>query len=184
MKIPYRFIITMALISILMGCSSSPAMKTVAYVDIDRFMGDWYVIANIPTFIEKNAFNAVENYRLNDDGTVATTFTFREGGFDGELKTYKPTGYIQNTETNAQWGMQFIWPIKSDYKIVYLDSNYQNTIIGRQARDYVWIMSRNPHISDEAFNRLRDYVAALGYDISELQKVPQRWKPSSTGEAS
>ena len=34
-------------------------LKTVDYVDLERFMGDWYVIANIPTFIEKGAVNAV-----------------------------------------------------------------------------------------------------------------------------
>ena len=28
-------------------------------------MGDWYVIASIPTFIEKEAYNAVESYRLD-----------------------------------------------------------------------------------------------------------------------
>ena len=42
-------------------------MQTVSYVDLDRFMGDWYVIANIPTFLEKGAHNAVERYDLNDD---------------------------------------------------------------------------------------------------------------------
>ena len=51
-------------------------MKTVDYVDIERFMGDWYVIANIPTFIEKEATNAIESYRLDKDGNIATTFTF------------------------------------------------------------------------------------------------------------
>ena len=39
-------------------------MKTVDYVDIERFMGDWYVIANIPTFIEKGATNAIEYINL------------------------------------------------------------------------------------------------------------------------
>jgi apolipoprotein D and lipocalin family protein len=33
-------------------------------VDLERFMGDWYVIANIPTFIEKGAHNAVEGYQM------------------------------------------------------------------------------------------------------------------------
>ena len=46
-----------------------------APVDVDRFMGDWYVIANIPTFAEKGAHNAVESYRLDADGTIATTTT-------------------------------------------------------------------------------------------------------------
>jgi len=51
-------------------------MKTVEYVDIDKFMGDWYVIANIPTFIEKEASNAIESYKLDKEGNIATTFTF------------------------------------------------------------------------------------------------------------
>ncbi len=32
-------------------------------------MGSWYVIANIPNFLEKGAHNAVETYELDDDGT-------------------------------------------------------------------------------------------------------------------
>ncbi|MGB5735066.1 MAG: lipocalin family protein, partial [Thiohalocapsa sp.] len=50
-------------------------MDTVAKVDLERFMGDWYVVANIPTFVEKGAHNPVESYALNPDGTIATTFT-------------------------------------------------------------------------------------------------------------
>ena len=52
-------------------------MKTVDYVDLEKFMGDWYVIANIPTFIEKGAVNAIESYQLDSNGRVKTTFTFR-----------------------------------------------------------------------------------------------------------
>ena len=57
-------------------------IHTVEKVDLNRFMGDWYVIANIPTFIEKDAYNAIETYRLEDDGTVATTFRFNTGSMD------------------------------------------------------------------------------------------------------
>ena len=60
-----------------------PRYAAVDHVDLQRFMGDWYVIANIPTFIERDAHNAVESYRLADDGRVLTTFTFRRGRFDG-----------------------------------------------------------------------------------------------------
>ena len=45
----------------LSACSTSTPLKTVPRVDLDRFMGDWYVIANIPTFIERDAHNAVES---------------------------------------------------------------------------------------------------------------------------
>ena len=47
-------------------------METVPFVDIKRFMGDWFVIANIPTFIEKDATNAIESYKLNKKGEIET----------------------------------------------------------------------------------------------------------------
>ena len=93
-------------------------MKTVTYVDIDRFMGDWYVIANIPTFIEKGATNAIESYKLGPSGTIETTFTFFKNSPDGDKKTYRPTGFIKNKETNAEWRMQFLWPFKRPFLIL------------------------------------------------------------------
>lgn len=159
---------------LLAGCNSHRPMATVDYVDLQRFMGDWYVIANIPTFVEKGAHNPVESYHLDTDGTIATTFTYNADAFDGEKKTYRPRGFVRNTETNAEWGMQFIWPIKADYRIVYLDGDYQHTIIGRQQRDYVWIMARTPHIPDQVYLELEAFVASLGYDPGLLEKPPHQ----------
>lgn len=162
--------------TILGGCAAKgPEMKTVDHVDIDRFMGPWYVIANIPTFLEKGAHNAVETYTLNSDGTIATNFTFRKDGFDGKLKEYNPKGFILDDESNALWGMRFVWPIKADYRIVYLDEDYSHTVIGRQSRDFVWIMARTPTISDQDYDKLVAFVASIGYDTSKLERVPQRW---------
>jgi apolipoprotein D and lipocalin family protein len=162
----------------LAGCQTlpRPPIKTVEYVDLERFMGDWYVIANIPTFLEQDAHNAVESYRLNHDGSIATTFTFRDGGFDGDIKRYHPTGFVRDTRSNAVWGMQFIWPIKADYRVIYLNDDYTQTVIGREKRDYVWIMARTPAIPDEDYARIVRLLAEEGYDISQLQRVPQRWQ--------
>ena len=49
------------LTAIVAGCASTqPAITPVASVDLPRFMGDWYVIAQIPTYIERKAFDSVE----------------------------------------------------------------------------------------------------------------------------
>ena len=162
-------------IALLAGCSSSPTIPTAKYVDLDRFMGDWYVIANIPTRWEVGAHNAVESYRRDPDGSIATTFTFREGSFDGEEKVMRPRGFVRDTTTNSVWGMQFVWPIKAEYLIAYVDPAYTETIIARSALDYVWIMARTPTLTDEQYAALERRVADLGYDMSKLQKVPQRW---------
>ena len=145
-------------------------MPVVDYVDLERFMGDWYVIATIPTFLEKDAFNPVETYQMSSDGSIATTFTFNKGGLNGPEKIYQPRGFIEDKRTNAIWGMQFIWPIRADYRIVYLDDDYQQTIIGRNNRDYVWIMARTPTISQEDYSNLVTLVGTLGYDLDALRK--------------
>ncbi len=166
------------------GCASQrPPMDTVDYVDLDRFMGKWYVIANIPTPLEKGAHNAVEIYERNEDGTIATTFRFREDSFDGELKEYTPTGFVRDDESNALWGMRFIWPFKADYRVVYLDEDYSQTIIGRRKRDFLWIMARTPSIPEEDYRQLVEFSASIGYDTSKIQRVPQRWPGRDNGES-
>lgn len=163
---------------LLVGCSSVKPLATVDSVDLERFMGDWYVIAHIPTFIEDEAYNAIERYDLNDDGTVATTFTFNNGGFDGEAKRYEPKGFPDASTNNAVWGMRFVWPIKADFRIAYLDEDYSVTIIGRNKRDYVWLMAREPELSDARYAELVEAIKGMGYDTSALRKVPQQWGDS------
>jgi len=158
------------------GGSPREPIKTVEYVDLERFMGDWYVIASIPTFIEKGAHNAVEGYRIDEDGSIATTFTFRKDGFDGELKTYTPRGFVEDRQSNAVWGMRFVWPIKADYRILWLDDPYSQTVIGRNQRDYVWIMARQPTIPEADYRKIVEFLAVQGYDTARIQKVPQRWE--------
>ena len=171
-----RLLAIAALVSLLGACATErPELETVDFVDLDRFMGDWYVIANIPTFIEKGAHNAIETYAMNDDGTVDTRFTFYRDSFDGKYKEYNPRGFIQDTETNALWGMRFIWPFKADYRIIYLNDDYTQTIIGRQKRDFVWIMAREPQIPEEDYQELIRFLESVGYDINDVQLVPQQW---------
>jgi len=169
--------------ALLCSCAGSrlPPTETVPQVELSRFMGDWFVIACIPTFIEKNAYNAIESYRLAEDGTVATTFTFRDGSFEGELKRYTPRGFIVDKSSNAVWGMQFIWPIKAEYRISYLDPAYSQTVITRTARDYVWVMARTPSIPDADFARLVELIDKLGYATANLRKVPQYWPQTGYG---
>ena len=160
----------------MVGCASmsQPPIHTVDHVDIDRYMGSWYVIASIPTFFEKNAYNAVESYARNPDGTIKTTFTYHKGSFDGPVKTMKPTGFIRDP-SNAAWGMRILWPFKSEYLIAYLNADYSETIIARSSRDHVWIMSKKPRISDGDYQRLLQRAGAMGYDTAKIQRVPQQW---------
>ena len=133
-------------------------------VDLDRFMGDWYVIGfipiTIPFFSEAGAHNGVESYRLTEKGVIETTYTFRDGDFDGPERRFTPKGWVHDEETNAEWRMQIVWPFKAAYLIVYLDDDYQKTIIGVPDRKHVWIMSRDPELSETTTRRC--WIASQG----------------------
>lgn len=169
----HQIVAALSLLGIL-GCGSAPTIPTVEALDLKRFMGDWYVIANIPTVFEKNAFNAIESYRLDSDGSVETTFRFNKGGFDGPEKIYHSRAFVVDKDSNAHWGMQFVWPFKAEYRVVFLSEDYSRTIIGRSKRDYVWIMAREPSIPDADYAKLLDLLKSYGYDTRLVQKVPQQ----------
>jgi len=174
---PATRVLPLLLLAGLAGCAG-PGQKPISVVervDLGRFMGDWYVVANIPTFLERDAYNAVESYRLESADRVATTFTFRKGGFDGPRKSYRATGFVLDRDSNAVWGMQFLWPFRADYRIIHLDEGYRLTIIGRQQRDYAWVMSRTPDLTAADWLRVVGKLRAQGYDTAALQRVPQRW---------
>jgi apolipoprotein D and lipocalin family protein len=183
---PLAALLMIALTATLSACGVSPEKVTVPVVekvDLQRFMGPWYVIGVIPTFIEKDIYNAIETYELAPDGTIKTTFTFNQGAFDGEAKVMNPKGFVIPGTNNAIWGMQFIWPIKAEYVISHVDADYTETIIARSARDYVWIMARTPTIDDARYAALVKKVADMGYDLSKLVKVPQTPAPAVAAAA-
>lgn len=162
----------------LAGCATAPSkelppLALASQVDLARFMGDWYVIANIPTFLEKGAHNAKDHYELAADGTISTTFTFNADAPTGPQKHYESRGYVLDTASNAVWGQQYVWPFKADYRISYLSDDYGIAVIAREKRDYVWIMARTPSIPEMEFNRLVAFVGAQGYDPTKLEHVPQ-----------
>lgn len=155
------------------GCAEAP-IPAVAHVDLERFMGRWYVLASIPTFLERGAHNAVETYRRAADGTIDTTFEFRRDAFDGEPALYRPRGFV-SAESPATWGMQFVWPIRAEYRIVYLAPDYSQTVIGRTKRDYVWLLGRTPDLAAGDYERFLSFIRELGYDATHVERIPHRW---------
>ena len=160
--------------ALLSACASTPpTIPPVASVDMPRFMGDWYVIAQIPTYIERKAYDSVESYRLDADGTIRTTFRYRNGSADAPMKTMEPVGRVVPGTNNAVWEMQFVWPIQAEYVIVDLAPDYSRTIVGRSKRDYVWLMSRQPSLPAPELAAAIQKIRELGYDTTKLRMVPQ-----------
>ncbi len=149
-------------------------LQTVSHVDIPRYMGDWYVIANIPYFAEKDCVDSIESYALRPDGKIDNWFTCRKKSFDAPMKR-KATAIatIEDKTTNATWSVRFFKIISVKYLIVDLDPDYQWVAVAHPSRRYGWVMSRSKQLSEQTYQDILAKLRSEGYDTTKFQKVPQ-----------
>ncbi len=172
MKIIIILLIFIAMITV--SCREE-SMETVKQVDIERFMGDWYVVGVIPNFIEKHAMNGIESYRLLDDNEVKIDYRFTDKR-TGEVKHMEPKAWIYDQESKAEWRVQFFWPVKFPYLIIDLAEDYSYTAIGVPNRKFVWIMSRESELEEDVYNGILERLKLVGYDPDKIIKMEQIWE--------
>lgn len=158
-------------------------LRTVPHVDLPRYMGDWYVIANIPYFAEKNCFDSIESYALRADGNIDNWFTCRKKSFDAPLERQaNALAKVTDKRSNAVWSVRFFKIISVKYLILDLDPEYQWVVVGHPSRRYGWIMARSKTLSEPAYQELLRRLTDQGYDADKFEKVPQRPLTVLTGE--
>ncbi|MGQ0700858.1 MAG: lipocalin family protein [Panacagrimonas sp.] len=152
-------------------------------VDLQRYAGDWYLIAHIPTSRDVEAHNAQENYAIRPDGSVGITYRNRLGGFDGKHKLMTPTAYVIENSNNALWGVRFgwYWPFVYEYRIAHVEPDYSVVVVARSKRDFVWLFSRTPQMDDTELARYAGLMKGWGYDVATLMRVPQQWPNPADG---
>ncbi|MBB6184766.1 lipocalin family protein [Oleiagrimonas soli] len=158
----------------LAGCASQPAQmpKTVSHVDLDRYMGTWHVIANIPNFLEKGKVATADEYHRRKDGDIAITYHFRKG-FDRAPDAWHGKGWLPDPKDAAHWKVRIIWPFVSDYLILALDPQYRYVMVGVPDRDLLWIMARDTTMPDDVYQQYVDQARAQGFPVDQLKRVPQ-----------
>jgi apolipoprotein D and lipocalin family protein len=170
----FRKIAILGLVWTLQACQSTPAFwDTVSEVQLDRFLGKWFVIASRPTMFEKNAFNAIENYSLNPStGKIDVEFLYNKGALDGPLKSMPQTAYVSDLKTNAHWkiGIWFL-PFDLDYLIIALDPDYQWTVVGVPNQKYIWVMARDANMSEAKLEEILSLVRLKGYNTKDIQRI-------------
>ena len=161
----------------LAGCTSMPnqlPLRTVDHVNLSQFMGDWYVIGTIPWFVEKNNVGTMDIYKLRPDGKIDIRYAFHKKSLEAPRQEMKATATVVNTKTNAEWAVQFLWPFKAPFLVIDLSPDYRHTTIGYPDRSLIWIMSREPVMSEKDYTAALESARSQGYDISRIVKVPQK----------
>jgi apolipoprotein D and lipocalin family protein len=158
---------------LLSSCARVP-LQTVPQLDLPRFMGDWYVYAHIPYWLERGKVGTLDRYALRPDGRIQNSFIFRRESLDAPLEEWKGVAWVHDKRSNAEWRVQFVWPLRVPYLIIDLDPDYQWSVIGYPNRKLAWVLSRKPVLDEPTYRGILERMAQQGYDTRLLVKVPQR----------
>ena len=164
-----KFIFTILLIKFSL-LYSHPVVED---LNLERFMGRWYVIALIPNWIEENSTNSFDDYILNKDGTIDITYTTIK---NNKTKTIKQKATVVDKNIPARWEVQFIKPwvpfYKAPYEVILLDDNYDYMVVGYPNNQFGWIMSREKKLDDIIYNEILGRLSLnFGYDSNNFKKV-------------
>ena len=165
-------------VAMLGGCATHPPLRQAKNVDLDRFMGNWNVIANVPYIFENGKVATADEYQRTKDG-IKITFHFQKG-FNQPKKAYHGKAWLPDPNDTSLWKVQMLWPFTSDYTIVDLASDYSAVLIGLPSRKLMWIMARDPTLPEAQYQRLLAVAKSQGFPVDKVRKVPQQ--PDQVGK--
>lgn len=147
--------------------------STIREFDLNRYLGTWYEIARFPHSFEKDLIGVTATYSIDNKGNIKVLNQGYKKSFHGEQKA--AYGKAKTTETPGKLKVAFFLFFYAEYNILELDSlNYQWALIGSKTPNYLWILSRKPHIDKGIYDELTSKAQARGYEISKLLLVPQK----------
>ncbi len=154
-------------------------LQTVSSVDLNRYAGKWFEIARYPNkFQKKCVANTTATYTFKTDGTVEVfnECLVKNGTLDGARGQAKVVEGSSNAKLEVRFApkfMSFLSATWGDYWIVDLDNDYKYAAVGDPKREYLWILSRTPQMSDANYQDILRRVEKLGFNPAKLEKTPQ-----------
>ena len=108
------------------------------------------------------------------DGTIGVRNRCRTA--DGSWKQVFGTATPQKPgSTDAFWVRFDNWPtrllpdlVRGDYRVLYVDPDYQMALVGNSDRDYLWILARQTSLPEATLRRLLAEANRNGYDTSDM----------------
>ncbi len=155
------------------------ALAPVASLDVARYMGTWFEIAKYPNWFQKKCLSDTRaDYQLQAAGTVQVTNRCRKesGDMDQAIGEARQIGPATSPKLQVRFApawlslLPFVW---GDYWVIDLDAAYQLVAVSEPKREYLWVLSRTPTVSAEAYQALLLRLKAQGFDLERLERTRQ-----------
>jgi apolipoprotein D and lipocalin family protein len=150
-------------------------------VDLNRYAGKWYEVARFPNkFQDQCAGDVVAQYSLRADGRIDVVNQCRKA--DGTLERAQGVARKAGSGRNnavlqvrfAPAILSFLPMVWGDYCIIGLGPDYSWAVVGVPRRDYLWILSRTPRLSEAAYGQALEIAAGNGFDVSRVVRTEQK----------
>ena len=164
----------------LAGCATTterlrlPPLQAVSRVDLTRYLGTWYEIANFPQSFQRGCTATTATYRLLADGDVEVLNRCRQVTVDGEEQASLGRARVVDKASGAKLEVSFFRPFWVDYWVIERADDYSYAVVGHPSRDYLWILSRTPTMDDAVYAGIVARLAGVGYQTARLVRTPQR----------
>ncbi|MBQ5639665.1 MAG: lipocalin family protein [Bacteroidales bacterium] len=142
--------------------------STVKTLDLSSYLGTWYELARFDHTFERGMQEVMAFYELRDDGKIDV---INSGIKNGKYKV--AYGKAKLTDETGVLRVSFFGPFYSDYRVLMLDEDYEYALVGGKNDKYLWILSRNPELEDEDYDKILTEASRRGYDISRLIWIDQ-----------
>jgi lipocalin len=165
------FMLLVLLIAVFTGCRSSRQpvdLTPLDNVDLPRYIGQWYEIARFDHWFERGMTHTKASYTMREDGDIQVVNT---GLKDGKVKT--STGRAKRADKHGLLRVSFFWPFYGDYRILWVDENYQYALVGGDGSEYLWILSRTTAVNPTVKRLILTEAKHRGYDADKLIWVEQ-----------
>ncbi|MDR3381214.1 lipocalin family protein [Cupriavidus basilensis] len=158
---------------------ASAQLKTIASLDVPRYMGRWYEVAKYPNRFQKECVaDTSATYSLNPDGTVQVINRCRQknGAFEKAIGQARQVGDLGSPKLKVRFApawlsfLPFVW---GDYWVIDIDSNYQLVAVSEPKREYLWVLSRGPTVDEQSYRNLLGRLSSMGFDVTKLEPTRQ-----------
>lgn len=145
----------------------SDELKTVAHVDLERYLGKWYEIARYDHRFERGCSEVEAIYTKRDDGMIGVLNRcfIKE---DNKTKEAHGRAKVADEETNSKLKVTFFWPFYGNYWIIELAEDYRFVVVSEPKKEYFWILSRTPVMEQADLDGILERATALGFDARKL----------------
>lgn len=145
----------------------SDELKTVAHVDLERYLGKWYEIARYDHRFERGCSEVEAIYTKRDDGMIGVLNRcfIKE---DNKTKEAHGRAKVADEETNSKLKVTFFWPFYGNYWIIELAEDYRFVVLSEPKKEYFWILSRTPVMEQADLDGILERATALGFDARKL----------------